>query len=749
MSVVRERTMMEGGLESSHLGGGVAGAGWRRTAGVLCLGCAGFVAGCSGGGGTTTPTANPAVTISGASQARLGSTVQLSATVTNTSNTAVTWQVNGVAGGGTATGTISATGLYTPPATIPNPNTLTITAVTQATPVASASQTESILNPIPVVSSAQATETAVGGTSYSLDVMGTGFISTSQLQVGGATVPSTLVSSTELRSSGTITVAAGTSTVAVVVTNPDPGTMTANATAQVVNLKASLPAAARLLDQATFGPTLNDISHVQVVGLNAYLTEQFAVTTTLLPDIAATPPTICVNTLLPCEQSEWWQTMLTAQDQLRQRVAFALSEMFVVSTNSVNARSVTTYQNTLANDAFGNFYNIMQDVTLSPAMGGYLNMLNSAKPATGQIANENYARELMQLFTTGLIMLNQDGTPQLDGNGNTIPVYAEAQVQAFARAFTGWTYANASGTGAPAKFPNTANYTMPMAALETQHDMTAKVLLTTTLPAGQSTTQDLTGALTDIFNHPNVGPFVCKQLIQHLVASNPSPAYVARVSAVFANDGTGKRGNMKAVITAILTDADARAADTSPNFDGGHLREPMLYMTNVMRGLGYVNNDAKAGNDVIANASYNTVGNYTSPLGEKPYSSGSVFNFFPPNYVIPGTTFNAPEFGQENTASAVLRLSLANTLVYNGVSGFTVDLSKTSALGITASATGNAMTDSGNLVDSLGVIFMHGQMPAQMRTNIVNHIATLTDPAQRVRVATYLVITSSFYKVEH
>jgi len=218
---------------------------------------------------------------------------------------------------------------------------------------------------------------------------------------------------------------------------------------------------------------------------------------------------------------------------------------------------------------------------------------------------------------------------------------------------------------------------------------------------------------------------------------------------VFANDGTGNRGNMKAVINAILTDADARAGDTSPNFDGGHLREPMLYMTNVMRGLGFTNNDAKAGNDVIANASYNTVGNYTSPLGEKPYTSGSVFNFFPPDYVIPGTTFNAPEFGQENTASAVLRLTLANSLVYNGISGFTVDLSKTSALGLTASATGNATTDSGNLVDSLGVIFMHGQMPAQMRTDIVNHVATLTDPAERVRVATYLVITSSFYKVEH
>jgi uncharacterized protein (DUF1800 family) len=740
---------MTAGFGSSKVRGRECGLGWRSGAGFFSLSLAALAAGCSGGGSGNTPTANPAVTISGAPQARLGSTVQLTATVTNTTNAAVTWQVNGVAGGTSATGTISATGLYTPPATIPTPNTLTITAVTQAMPVALASQTESILNPIPVVSSAQATQTVIGGTSYSLDVMGAGFLSTSQLQVGGVPVPSTLVSSTELRSTSTITVAAGTTTVAVVVTNPDPGTMTANATAQVVNLKVALPAAARLLDQATFGPTLNDISHVQAVGLNAYLTEQFAIPTTLLPDIAATPPTICVNTLLPCEQSEWWQTMLTAPDQLRQRVAFALSEMFVVSTNSVNARSVTTYQNTLANDAFGNFYTIMQDVTLSPAMGGYLNMLNSAKPVTGQIANENYARELMQLFTTGLFLLKQDGTLQLDGSGNAIPVYSEAQVQAFARAFTGWTYANASGTGAPAKFPNTANYTMSMAALETQHDMTQKVLLTTTLPAGQSTTQDLMGALTDIFNHPNVGPFVCKQLIQHLVSSNPSPAYVSRVAGVFANDGTGKRGNMKTVITAILTDVDARAADTSPNFDGGHLREPMLYMTNVMRGLGFVNNDAKAGNDVIANASYNTVGNYTSPLGERPYTSGSVFNFFPPNYVIPGTTFNAPEFGQENTATAVLRLTLANTLVYNGVSGFTVDVSKTSALGITASATGNAMTDSGNLVDSLGVIFMHGQMPAQMRTAIVNHIATLTDPAQRVRVATYLVITSSFYKIEH
>jgi uncharacterized protein (DUF1800 family) len=726
---------------------------WQRVATGLIGACLlMLVVGCSGGG--TAPVVTPQISLAGPSSVRLGSTQQFTATVTNTTNTAVTYQVNGVAGGTAATGTISTTGLYTPPTAIPS-GMITVTAVGTAAANMTSSIVVSILNPVPVVTSAQATETTVGGTSYTLVVLGSGFISGSVVQVAGATVPMTLVSSTQLNSTGTVTIAAGSTTVAVTVTNPDPGTTNVSSNAQVVNVKASVQTAARLLDQATFGPTLNDINHVQSVGVNAYLTEQFAVPTTLLPDIPATPPTICVNTLLPCEQSEWWQTMLTGQDQLRQRVAFALASMFVVSTNSVNARGVTTYQNVLANDAFANFYTIMNDVTLSTAMGVYLNMLNSNKPSTvvvngvpPQIANENYARELMQLFTTGIDMLNQDGSLQLDASGNPIPVYTEAQVQAFARAFTGWTFAPLPG--GTVKFPNTPNYPVPMSAVEANHDMTAKILLNgTTLPAGQTAELDLKGALTNIFNHQNVGPFVCRQLIQHLVASNPSPAYVARVSAVFANNGSGVRGDMKAVINAILTDVDARAGDASPNFDGGHLREPMLYMTNVMRGLGYTNNDAVAGNDVVANASYNTVGNYTTNLGEKPYTSGSVFNFFPPNYVIPGTTLNAPEFGQENTASAVLRLTLGNSLVYNGISGFTVDLSKTSALGITASKTGVAATDCANLVDSLGVMFMHGQMPAQMRTAIINHIVTLTDPAQRVRVATYLVITSSFYKVEH
>jgi uncharacterized protein (DUF1800 family) len=696
--------------------------------------------GCSGGSNTPAPQQTPQVTVSGASQVRLGSTLQLAATVTNTTNTSVVWQVNGVAGGAAATGTISTTGLYTPPATIPSPNSVTITAVSQTTPPVSGSLAETILNPTPVITTATATQNLTTS-NYLLDVVGTGFVTGAQLQVAGAPVTTNFISATELQA--TITVASGVTTLSVNVVNPDPGSSTSiAANAQVQSLKATVTASARLLDQATFGPTLTDIQHVEQIGIPAYLTEQFGTATTLLPDITNPPPTACVNTTVPCEQSEWWQTVITGKDQLRQRVAFALSEIFVISTNSVNARSVTPYQNLLANDAFTNFYTIMNDVTLSPGMGSYLDMLNSNKPATGQIANENYPRELMQLFTTGIDLLNQDGSLQLDTNGNPLPVYTELQVQAFARAYTGWTYATSTG-GSPTKFPNnTANYDSPMAPVESAHDATAKILLNgTTLPQNQTAEQDLAGALTNIFNHPNVGPFVCRQLIQHLVASNPSPAYVSRVAAVFANNGSNVRGDMKAVITAILEDPDARAGDTSPNFDGGHLREPMLYMTNVIRGLGFVNTDP--------NSYYSSLSNYTNALAEKPYTSGSVFNFFPPNYVIPGTTDNAPEFGQENTASAILRLTLADNLVNNKISSFFVDLSATSALGMMASKTGNATTDSGNLVDALATIFMHGQMPTVMRTAIVSHVATLTNIPERVRVATYLVITSSLYKVEH
>ncbi len=703
-----------------------------------------LAAGC--GGSSTTVSTTPSISVTGSGQVRLGSTDQFTATVTNESSTAVMWQVNGVTGGNSTVGMISTAGVYTPPAAIPTPNAVTVKAISVAAPTLTATTSEAILNPIPTVSSAQITQ-QFGANNGLLDVLGTNFVSGAVLQAGGTNVTTTFVSSTELQA--TVPVVVGATTLAVNVVNPNPGSATSPvANAQVTTLKASLAMASRLLDQATFGPTLTDIQHVESVGLQAYLNEQFAAAATLEPDIPATLPALCTNNPTPCQQAEWWQGALTAPDQLRQRVAFALSEMFVISTNAENSRAITPYQNILLNDAFGNFYTVMKDVTLSPGMGLYLNMLNSAKPPAGQIANENYARELMQLFSIGLYALNQDGTPQLDSTGNAIPTYTQAQVQAFAKAFTGWTYATATG-GTPTKFPNSpANYDSPMAAVETSHDMTGPKLLLNgaSLPVGQTAEQDLTGALTNIFNHSNVGPFVCRQLIQHLVTSNPSPGYVSRVAAVFANDGTGVRGNLQAVIQAILMDQEARAGDTNASFDGGHLREPMLYMTNVMRGLGFTFTGGGTG---TGPEYYYTPGNNTGTLNEKPYASGSVFNFFPPSYVIPGTNTNAPEFAIENTATAILRLTMADDLVNNKISAFSVDLSATSALGKMASATGNATTDSTNLVTALNNIFMHGQMPAPMQSAIVSHVATLTNIGERVRVATYLVITSSQYKVMH
>jgi uncharacterized protein (DUF1800 family) len=218
------------------------------------------------------------------------------------------------------------------------------------------------------------------------------------------------------------------------------------------------------------------------------------------------------------------------------------------------------------------------------------------------------------------------------------------------------------------------------------------------------------------------------------VTSTPSPAYVSRVSAVFANNGNGVRGDMQAVIRSILTDQEARAGDTNPNYNGGHLREPILFLTAMIRALGFTNTDV--------NGSYDSLSNYSANLSERPYRANSVFNFFPPNYVIPGSTLNAPEFDIENTATATLRLSLADSIVNNKISSFTVDLSNTSTLGTMAA---NPAT----LTDYLGMLLMYSQMPANMRSTIINTITPLTSNAQRVRIALYLIITSSQYKVIH
>ena len=699
-----------------------------------------FWAACSSGLQAQTPAQ---VSVIGPAQVRLGGYSQYSALVSGAPGAAVVWSVNRVAGGTDSFGPISASGMYSPASTVGAGHSVTISAATKSNPVSSASLSVQVLNPLPIISSGSVTQ-AAAGTSFLLDIQGSGFVSASQLQISGVDVATIFVSSSQLLS--TITLPTGTATVDVGVLNPNAGQKSPVSRTLPVQVMPpiSLAQAARLLDQTTFGPTLSAIQHVQQVGAAAYLSEQFATPTTRMPAIPNPNPPIatCTDATYRCAQSSFWQNALTANDQLRQRVAFALSEIFVVSTDEVNARTIPSYHNMLADDAFGNFRQLMSDVATSTAMGAYLNMLDSGAPSGGEIANENFARELMQLFATGLYLLNSGGGPELNAQGIPQPVFTEAQVQAYARALTGWTYASTTG-GAPTSFPNgIPNFDKPMQPFEAAHDMSAKALLSgVTLPAGQTAPEDLAGVIASIFNHPNVGPFVGRQLIQHLVTSNPSAAYVGRVAAVFANDGSGVRGDMKAVITAILNDPEARAADTNPSAGGGHLREPILYFTGILRALEFTNVDPQG--------RYDRATNYTAPLGETPYGAASVFNFFPPSYVIPGTATNAPEFAQENTAAATLRMTLADSIVRNHLTSFSIDMTQSSVLGQIASATGNAATDSANLVTALNILFTHDQMPAAMQSAIAAHAAILPVIGQRVRVATWLVISSNSYKIEH
>jgi uncharacterized protein (DUF1800 family) len=302
-------------------------------------------------------------------------------------------------------------------------------------------------------------------------------------------------------------------------------------------------AAERLLDQGTWGPTPADIAHLQQVGITAWLNEQFQDAPSYLPDQPLLDPTTGkTNTNFAPLQLAFFQNAVNGADQLRQRVTFALSEIWVVSAVTLNAAyAYPPYYNAMLDHAFGNYRDLMKAVSLNPAMGRYLNMANNNKgnPAKGTAANENYARELMQLMTIGLVQLNPDGSPALGANGNPISTYSQAVVTDTARALTGWTYPAAPNTTSKANNP--AYYIGQMLPVETNHDMASKVIVGGTyLPPNQTAEQDLDAVLNALIAQPAMAPFVSRQLIQHLVTSNPSPAYIQRVASVFANDGSDR-----------------------------------------------------------------------------------------------------------------------------------------------------------------------------------------------------------------
>jgi uncharacterized protein (DUF1800 family) len=506
----------------------------------------------------------------------------------------------------------------------------------------------------------------------------------------------------------------------------------------------------RFLEQSTFGPTEALVASVQDAGFSSFLDAQFASPASSLgtyPVVLQAPAVKCptgsapncyrdsYTSFLPAVQ--FFHNALLGNDQLRQRVAFALSQILVVSDGEVNSTyGMADYEQLLVNDAFANYRQILQDVTLSPAMGRYLNMVNNdkANAAKGTHPNENYARELLQLFSIGLVKLNPDGSVVMDANNQPVATYDQSVVDGYAAVFTGWTYPTMPGTAQ--KPHNPTYYRGVMEAVETNHDTTAKTLLDgATLPAGQTAAQDMQGALDVLFQHPNLGPFIGRQLIQFLVTSNPSPAYVGRASAAFADNGSGVRGDMQAVVRTILLDPEARGAvQSAPSY--GKLREPALLAANLARALG-VQSDGV----YLRNAS--------AAMEQPVYQSESVFNFYPPNYPLAGTTLVSPPSTLLDSTSVLTRSNFIYALLFATIPP---DPTIPGATGTSASLTalGTTAGDAGALADRLNALLMHGTMSAPMRQSVVNAVNALpaTDSVDRVRAAAYVVGTSAQYQVE-
>lgn len=512
---------------------------------------------------------------------------------------------------------------------------------------------------------------------------------------------------------------------------------------------------ARFFTQATFGPKKTDIDEFinptplpnqakpRPQTFAAWISEQMAIPASshlevMRADYRAFPPTNPRPRITNGNRMvAWWQLSLNAPDQLRQRVAFALSEIFVVSdVNDAlanNAEAAAAYYDMLARDAFGNFRVLLEDVTLSPIMGAYLSHLRSPKAdeKRGTSADENYAREVMQLFTIGLNELQPDGTYRLGADGLPIATYDQGTITETAKVFTGWGYY--SPDAKPNFLGARQNYFQRMMLYAEQHDDGPKTIVGgVKIPAKQGGTADLRVTLDTLFNHPNTGPFICRQLIQRLVTSNPSPAYVYRVSQVFAQNAQGERGDLGAVIRAILLDYEARSPDVLKNFGYGKMKEPLLQATALLRAF----------NASAANGRY-PLQNPEGPLGQAPLRSPTVFNFFEPDYVLPGPLaaagLHAPEYQIFTDTTAISIPNQLRNFIYTPAkpndAALVLKLDPLVALAKTPD----------ELLAYLDLVFCSGAMSEKTRavvTDTLNKLPPTTSDLDRARSALELVVTS-------
>jgi len=509
-------------------------------------------------------------------------------------------------------------------------------------------------------------------------------------------------------------------------------------TTEVANANSDEPMHAedtfRLLAQGTFGPTMNDIQSYSNRGPEAWIQEQMQMSATYMSDGLARADSERWSEYI----NVWWRHAITADDQLRQRVAFALSQILVVSIHGGlgdEQFGIANYYDILVRHSFGNYRDLLEDVTLNPVMGEYLSMKGNRKhePEQNIQPDENYAREVLQLFSIGQVLLNQDGTSMLDSGGVPLPAYDQSTIENFARVFTGWQYANASDF----RWPATPDYISPMESWEEYHDTGSKTLLNNVqIPAGQSAREDLNAALDNIFNHPNVGPFLAKQLIQRLVTSNPSEQYVSDVAAVFNRNQNGERGSLASTIHAILMHQEARSGHLDNPDTFGKIKEPLLRISHLWRAFEPAT--------IPQDFNYSWV---ERDLGQAPVSAPSVFNFFRPTFSQPGAIRDnglvSPEFQiiDETSITRTTGRILASTLWSHNYRDNGTD----DRIAIDITHEMELEPDRAALLDHLDLLLLGGTMSMQLRTE-VDRLMDQRDHANaaslRVVEAIYLIASS-------
>ncbi len=553
----------------------------------------------------------------------------------------------------------------------------------------------------------------LSGGDVTITVAGGSVDATSYVTLDGKKLPTTFSNNSLTATGYLVPWKTGSSSVGVVTANNISNAETV--TVPIAATAVSYDTASRFVTQASLGPRHDVIEHIQQIGLDAFITEQLS-----------QPPLTYVLGYFPTHTV--LNDAVTGNSLLRQRVSSAL-QSFVTNQNLDNGSMINPWRTKMDLDAFGNFRQVLEDAAGDELMGLFLNLdgdFTSGVPS--EHPNQNFAREVLQLFSMGPEALNDDGTVQLDASGNAIPNYDQNTIIDLSRALTGWLHTPADGS--PYDFYFQTDLALPMIPEEFAHDHGQKVLFgSVVLPAGQTIQADKEQALDAIFAQPSVPPYVSRILIQRLVKSGPSPAYVQRISKVFEDDGTGVRGNMAAIVRTILEDPEARSGDTTPSAADGFQQDPWLWETSAASLLEMTSTD-----DSIIYVPW--------ALGEVVDNPSTVFGSYSPTYMIPGTTINSPEFQLQNDVSVIQRQQFTYSMVFGLTNGFRYEAD---------SYLHTHFTNLPEMVDALNHMLFHGQMSPAIQTAITSYCSGLqgNGSPNPLDTAIFLALNSDSYQVSH